>query len=121
MKIPEVLIAVVSPPHCPPADGDADGAATAAVGGPSKVSIFEALLPYNPPVHDVGWMRMPMMVGGLVIVFGYQYFKGGSAFGAGGKRRAGGRGRGEDDEIASMMQVVRAPSNGNGRGAEARL
>jgi hypothetical protein len=37
--------------------------------------LLEALLPYDPPTSDVSWMRGPMMVLGLVVVFGYQYFR----------------------------------------------
>uniref|UniRef100_A0A7S2APK4 Uncharacterized protein n=1 Tax=Octactis speculum TaxID=3111310 RepID=A0A7S2APK4_9STRA len=39
-----------------------------------KMTLLEALLPYDPPVSNIGWMRLPVLLGGLVIVFGYQFF-----------------------------------------------
>jgi len=86
-RVPEILVAI------------ADG---------SRLAVLEALLPYEPPKHDINWMRMPMMVGGVVVVFGWQFLKGkggGGLFG-GGRRGRGNGGRGDPDDIASMMGTM---------------
>lgn len=106
-RIPEIMIAVPSTPRstCSPAVED-----------DVQITLFEALLPYDPPVHDISWMRMPMMAGGLLIVFGYQFFKGGGKGSFFGGRRGGrgGRGRGSSgtsfdmDDLASEEDLARS-------------
>lgn len=89
-KLPEILVLATSSSKC---------------GG--VVTLYEALLTYEPPLSDMSWVRMPMLLGGLVMVFGWQFFK----------NKSPGRGRGgsEEADIASMM----ASMGGNGGGGMA--
>lgn len=88
-KLPEVMVAVTETTD---SEGEDSG---------SSVSFFEARLPYAPPVSNIGWMRMPVLIGGLVIVFGYQFMmkKGKRKGGRGG--RFGGDDMG-DDPLAGL-------------------
>lgn len=43
--------------------------------GSGKVIIYESLLPYTTPVFDLGWIRPVLIVGGIVVVVGYQLMK----------------------------------------------
>lgn len=96
MKLPEILVASTSASQC----GQA-------------VTLYEALLSYEPPVADMTWVRMPMLLGGLVVVFGWQFMKGktpGGMFG-GGARQRGGAGT-DEAEIAQMMASMGGAGGG---------
>mmetsp|Transcript_53561 Transcript_53561/g.68750 ORF Transcript_53561/g.68750 Transcript_53561/m.68750 type:complete len:696 (-) Transcript_53561:227-2314(-) len=101
-KLPELLVAVTSSSMCGKA-----------------VTLYEALLHYDPPVNDISWVRMPMLAGGLALVFGWQFFKGKAAPGANmfgaGRGGRGGRGGGGEEDIAQMMASMNGAS-GIGRG-----
>ena len=54
----------------------------------SPIKVYESLLKHEPPLPaDVAWMRVPILLIGLVVVFGVQVFRGG---GGGGRRRGRG-------------------------------
>jgi hypothetical protein len=123
-KLPEVLVVL------PTSDRSCTGAGGS---GEDNLELFEALLPYNPVSTDISWMRMPMLFGGLIIVFGWQFFKGkkggggGGGFGGGRGRGRGGRGGGGfdmDDLPEGMegmmgmqgMQGMQGMGMGGGRG-----
>mmetsp|Transcript_3712 Transcript_3712/g.10882 ORF Transcript_3712/g.10882 Transcript_3712/m.10882 type:complete len:631 (-) Transcript_3712:224-2116(-) len=102
LRVPEVLVAVDSIAAIGSflAGPDASGEPSPPSGPGESFQLFDALLPYDPPTNDISWLRMPMLLGGLVIVFGYQMLRGKRP--RGGRRgRRGGRGssggRGMDD------------------------
>ena len=123
-KLPEIMVAI--PAVAKAAADGADSPCLPRSGeGLSEVALYEALLPYDPPTHDVGWLRMPMMIGGLVIVFGYQFIKGRGKGGGGGilggrrGRRGGGRAGLSDDydfDEAAMARSFDMDSLSAGRG-----
>jgi hypothetical protein len=59
------------------------------VGDKVSSDIFESLLPWHPPgasggMSDISWLRSPLLVGGLVAVFGYQFYNKKQGGGGGG-------------------------------------
>ena len=79
-----------------------------AVREDSTITVYESLLKHEPPLPaDVAWMRVPILLIGLVVVFGVQVFRGG---GGGGRRR----GRGG----LSPSDMDRPQSNGRAHGRQ---
>lgn len=66
--------AIVATAAVGPRTGAASLLAMSEEGG-GKVILYESLLPYNPPVFDIGWLRTILLVGGVVVVVGYQVMK----------------------------------------------
>jgi len=75
-------------------------------------TVLEALLPYSPPITDIGWMRVPIVLAGLAIVFAWQFFRGPSS------RRRRGRDSSSDD-MAGMAAALGGGSGRLGRGFDA--
>jgi hypothetical protein len=69
------------------------------------LAIFEALLPYDPYLPDLGWIRGPMIVACVVSVFLWQYYGKERVFGPS-RRRGGKRGVDGDDAMEDAAAAV---------------
>ncbi|KAJ1450472.1 hypothetical protein M885DRAFT_532354 [Pelagophyceae sp. CCMP2097] len=54
------------------------------------VRVYESLLLYEPPTSDVAWLRVPILIVGLAVVFGFQLLRNKGPGGGGGGGFAGG-------------------------------
>ena len=68
----------------------------------AQIKVYESLLKHEPPLPaDVAWMRVPLLLIGLVVVFGVLVFRGG---GGGGRRR--GRGGLSPSDMHRLNQMA---------------
>jgi hypothetical protein len=88
-RVHELVVAVAHDAPC----GGSGGKKKAGKPAARELRVYEALLPYFTPQsdHDISWLRMPLLAGGLVMVFAFQVFNKKKARGGGG---GGGRGMG---------------------------
>ena len=86
-----------------------------AVREDSTIRVYESLLKHEPPLPaDVAWMRVPILLIGLVVVFGVQVFRGG---GGGGRRR--GRGGLSPSDMDRLNQMAGLMGDNRGFGSPA--
>lgn len=75
----------------------------------NTIALYESLLKHEPPAPpDVSWMRVPILLIGLVVVFGVQVFRGGT------KRQARGRGGLSTSEMDQLNQMAGLMGGGAG-------